>query len=200
MTDRTARITRISSVAGYVMAAAGVVGLVSIALNQSIGEPWGNVNDVALFVLFGAIAPLMLAFYELGGRTPLRPAQLAQTLGWVATAVLLFECLRLAGVIRIDLEAGDSGFLVVGLALGYVGLWMAGANLLAGPWLNAVRWLGVYAGLSAALFAFGLVRGGVDSGWTWLGGVGLLAVGSVWAFLMARLLGARYRPGDGELG
>ena len=82
MTDRTARITRISSVAGYVVAVAGVVGLASVWLTQSAGNPGGTVNDIALLVMVGAFAPLMLAFYELGGRTPLRLAQLAQTLGW----------------------------------------------------------------------------------------------------------------------
>ena len=202
MSDRTARITRISSLAGYAVAAAGVLGLASLWLTQSAGNPSGTVNDLALLVMVGAIAPLMLAFYELGGRTPLRLAQLAQTLGWVSVGIfVVVQLLVIAGAVTIDRNTGASGIVAVAsLALGYIGLWIAGASLLAGPWLTAGRWLGVAAGLSAVVFAFGILRGGADSGWTWIGGIGLLALGSAWAFVMARLLGSRYRAGDGELG
>ena len=202
MTDRTTRITRISSVAGYVVAAAGVLGLASVWLSQSAGNPSGTVNDLALLVMVGAIAPLMLAFYELGGRAPLRLAQLAQTLGWVSVGIfVVVQLLVVAGVVIIDRQVAATGAVAAAsLALGYIGLWIAGANLLAGPWLTAGRWLGVPAGLSAAVFAFGILRGGADSGWTWIGGMGLLALGAAWAFVMARLLGNRYRADDGELG
>jgi hypothetical protein len=192
MTSRTARIARISAAAGYVAAAAGGLGLISVGMNQTAGEPWGTVNDVALLLMVAALAPLLLSFYELGGRTPLRPAQLAQTLGWVAVGVFVaVQLLQLAGVVEIREDEPASGAVTAAsLALVYIGLWIAGANLLAGPWLNSVRWLGVVAGVAAVVFAYGILRGGPDSGWTWLGGLGLLFVGSVWAFLMARLLGA----------
>jgi hypothetical protein len=77
------------------------------------------------------------------------------------------------------------------VALAYMGLWIAGANLLAGPWLNWVRWLGLAAGLSGVMFAAGLLLGGVDTGWTSVGGVSYLLLLPPWAFLMARLLGHR---------
>ena len=70
-----------------------------------------------------------------------------------------------------------------------MGLWIAGANLLAGPWLPPIRWVGLAAGLALVVFAFGLLRGGVDSGWTELGGVGTAILVPIWAVLMARLLG-----------
>jgi hypothetical protein len=202
MTDRTARITRISSVAGYVVAAAAVAGLASVGLSQTAVDPGETVNDLALLVMIGAIAPLMVAFYELGGRTPLRIAQLAQTLGWISVGIfVVVQLLVIAGAVTIDRDAGATGVVAVAsLALGYIGLWIAGANLLAGPWLSAGRWLGVAAGLTAVVFAFGHLRGGADSGWTWIGGIGLLALGAAWAFVMARLLASRYRAGDGELG
>jgi hypothetical protein len=202
MTDRTARITRISSVAGYVVNAAALAGLASVWLGQSFGDPWGTVNDLALLAMVGALAPLMLAYYELGGWTPLRLAQLAQTLGWISVGIFAaVQLMVIAGAVTIDRNNAAGGIVAVAsLALGYIGLWIAGANLLAGPWLSAGRWLGVAAGLSAVVFAFGQLRGGADSGWTWIGGIGLLALGSAWAFLVARLLGGRYRAGDGELG
>jgi hypothetical protein len=193
MTDRTARITRISTVAGYVVAMGGVVALTGIGLSMSLGEPWGVVSDLGLLVVVTAVAPLMLAFYELGGVTPLRMAQLAQTLGWLSVGVfVVVELQVLAGLVDISPDTAATGAVVAAsLALGYVGLWIAGANLLAGPWLSAVRWLGVAAGLAAVLFAVGTVGGGTDSGWRLVGGVGFVGLGALWAFLMARLLARR---------
>jgi hypothetical protein len=135
----------------------------------------------------------MLAFYELGGVTPLRMAQLAQTLGWLSVGIfVVVELQVLAGSIDFAPDtATPDAVVAASLALGYIGLWIAGANLLAGPWLSAVRWLGVAAGLAAFLFGVGTAFGGTDSGWRLLGGVGFVALGAVWAFLMARLLGER---------
>ncbi len=202
MTDRTERITRISALAGYVVAAAGTVGLASIALNLALGEPFGMVTDLALLIMVGATAPLMLAFYELGGRTPLRLAQLAQTLGWLSVGVFVVVQLQVvAGVFGITPDFDDAGPIVIAsLALGYIGLWIAGADLLAGPWLSTVRWLGVIAGMAPVVLAVGTVVDGLDSSLRWLGGVGFLVLGSAWAYLIARLLNARYGSGHGELG
>ena len=193
MSERTRRITRIGVWAGYVVALAAAIGLVTIGLSQAVGAPWDTVNDLALLVTIGALAPLMLSFYELGGLTPLRVAQLAQILGW--TSVITWGVLQkavLLGAVEFAFDAPATGLFALGsLALGYIGLWIAGANLLAGPWLTAIRWLGLLVGLALTLFAVGLLLGGVDSGWTFLGGAGFLFFGSIWALLMARLLRSR---------
>ena len=198
MTGRTARITRIGSWAGYIVAGSGAVGLVAIALFFSVGQPWGTLNDISLLVMFAAVAPLMLSFYELGGRTPTALAQLAQSVGWIATIVFCStQALLIGGFVVFDYYHGATGAFAVGtLAWAYIGAWVAGANLLAGPWLNWIRWLGVIAGVGGLVMAFGLLVGGVDTGWTYLGGVGYQVVLPIWAFLMARLLGA-HRPAAG---
>jgi len=195
MSGRTVRITRIGSLAGYVVAASGVVALVTSALLFSADQPSSTLNDVSLLVRTAALAPLMLSFYELGGRTPLRLAQAAQTLGWVSVLTFcVIQVLQMTGALVIDWNTAATGAFGVGsLALAYIGLWIAGANLLAGPWLNWVRWLGVAAGLSGVIFAAGLMVGGVDTGWTSLGGISHLLLLPPWAFLMARLLGHRSR-------
>lgn len=188
--DRTKRITRIGVAAGFVVALAGLVALLTFAASMASGQTLQFLNDAALLVMVGALAPLMLSFYELGGRTPLWPARLAQTLGWIS--VLTFCAVQLgqmAGLLTIDWFSPATGiFAVASLALGYVGLWIAGANLLAGPWLTAVRWLGVVAGLGVTLYAFGILRGGVDSGVAGIGAIGFLIGLPIWALLMARLL------------
>jgi hypothetical protein len=193
MSGRTERITRVGSIAGYVVAASGAVGLVTAGLSYVAPQPWEILNDGALLIVTAALAPLMLSFYELGGRTPLRLAQLAQTLGWVSVLTFcVIQVLQMIGAVVIDWNTPARGAFGAGsVALAYIGLWIAGANLLAGPWLNWVRWLGVAAGLSGVMFAAGLLLGGVDTGWTSLGGISYLLLLPPWALLMARLLGHR---------
>jgi hypothetical protein len=190
MSDRTRRIMRIGSVAGYVVAVAGAITLVTTVLGLGADGAWQTINDLGLLVLVAALAPLMLSFYELGGLTPTILAQLAQTIGWAA--VLTFctiQVLQLAGVVQVEWRAAATGAFAIGSgALGYIGLWINGANLLAGRWLGPQRWLGFLGGLALALFAVGLLVGGVDTGWATVGGIAFLVLLPAWAFLMGRLL------------
>lgn len=187
MSSRTQRIVGSASIAAYGVAAAGLVGLVSTGLSFTADQPWGALNDGAVLVLTAALAPLMLAFYELGGRTPIRLAQAAQTLGWVSVLTFcVIQVFQMAGALVIDWNTAASGAFAVGsAALVYIGLWIAGANLLAGPWLNQVRWLGVAAGVAGVVYASGLLLGGVDTGWTSLGGISYLILLPAWALLIA---------------
>jgi hypothetical protein len=69
-----------------------------------------------------------------------------------------------------------------------IGLWIAGANLLAGPWLNGVRWFGLAAGLGFVLLPLGMLLGGLDHPLTYGGGVGYSLVFPVWSWLIGRHL------------
>jgi hypothetical protein len=190
VSDRTRRITRIGSVAGYVVAVAGAITLVTTVLGLGADGAWQTINDLGLLVLVTALAPLMLSFYELGGLTPTILAQLAQTIGWAAVlAFCTIQVLQLAGVVQVEWRAAATGAFAIGSgALGYIGLWINGANLLAGRWLGPQRWLGFLGGLALTLFAVGLLVGGVDTGWATVGGIAFLVLLPAWAFLMGRLL------------
>jgi len=181
---------RIGSVAGYVVAVAGAITLVTTVLGLGADGAWQTINDLGLLVLVAALAPLMLSFYELGGLTPTILAQLAQTIGWAAVlAFCTIQVLQLAGVVQVEWRAAATGAFAIGSgALGYIGLWINGANLLAGRWLGPQRWLGFLGGLALALFAVGLLVGGVDTGWATVGGIAFLVLLPAWAFLMGRLL------------
>jgi hypothetical protein len=186
----TQRIVVRGAVAAYVVAGAALVGLATIALFFWIGEPWGTINDLALLVMTLALAPLMLAFYQLGGRTPTLLARVAQASGWIAVlAWSLIQALMIAGVVAFDYNRGAMGvFAIQTAALVVIGLWVAGANLLAGPWLDWVRWLGVVSGLGFVVLGIGLLAGGVTHPLTYVGGIGYEIVLPIWPFLMARLL------------
>ncbi len=193
--SRTQRIVSTASLAAYVVAGAAAVGLVTIGLFFWIGQPWGTINDLSLLVMTLAIAPLMLAFYELGGWTPTPLAQAAQASGWIAVvAWCVVQGLMILGVVTFAYNAGARGAFAVEVAAQIViGLWIAGANLLAGAWLNRVRWLGVATGIGFVVLAIGLLLGGQNHPLTYVGGIGYEIILPIWAFLMARRLGRRAR-------
>jgi hypothetical protein len=190
---RTLRIVSIASRAAYVVGAPGLVALVAIGLFFWIGQPWGTINDLALLVMTLALAPLMLAFYELGGVTPTPLAQAAQTTGWIA--ILLWsgiQALLIVGVVTFDYDRPATGASAVQTVMVIViGLWVAGANLLAGAWLGNMRWLGVVSGIGFVGLGAGLLLGGLNHPLTYVGGIGYQVVFPAWAFLMARELRRR---------
>jgi hypothetical protein len=189
----TQRIVARAAMAAYVVAGAGLVALVTIGLYYWVGQPWGTLNDLSLLVMTLALAPLMLAFWELGGLTPTPLALAAQVSGWIAVLAWCgVQALMILGVLTFDYNTGATGaFAVEAVALVVIGLWVAGANLLAGPWLGWIRWLGVLSGIGFVIFAIGLLLGGVNHSLTYTGGIGYQIVFPIWAFLMGRLLAAR---------
>jgi hypothetical protein len=170
-----------------VVGSAGVVALVTIGLFLSSGQPWGTVNDLALIAMTAAIPFLMLAFWELGGLTPTPLARLAQITGWLAVVVwCTTHALFVLNVVDIDYAMPATGaYAVEAVALVVIGLWIAGANLLAGPWLTAFRWFGIAAGLGVVLFAVGTLVGDKDSALVYVGGVFYLAILPLWALGLA---------------
>jgi hypothetical protein len=192
MSEGTWRIVQRAGVTAYLIAAAGLAAVVTIILFFAIGQPWGTLNDIALLLMTAAIPVLMLAFWELGGLTPTPLALVAQVCGWVAVIVwCVVHALFISGVVDVDYEHAATGALAVeSVALIVIGLWIAGANLLAGPWLNTIRWFGLAAGLGFALLPVGMLLGGVNHPLTYAGGVGYSIVFPVWAYLMGRHLTA----------
>ena len=170
-----------------VAGAAGVIALTAVLLYRSIGEPWATVSEVARIAMTAAIPFLMLGFWELGGLTPTPLARLAQITGWLAASLwCATHVLFVLGMVDLDYTMPATGaYAVEAVALIVIGLWIAGANLLAGPWLNAFRWYGVLAGLGVVMFALGTLAGDKDSWLVYIGGVSYLAVLPLWALGMA---------------
>ncbi len=173
--------------AAYLVAGAGFAAALSSGLLTWLGDPWGTVVDVAMLVMTLAIAPLMLAFYELGGWTPTPLARAAQALGWIAALTWsVLQVLHIAGAIGLDFESpARAPSAVWAAALVAIGSWVAGANLLAGPWLGRVRWAGVVSGTGMAALGIGLLLGGENQLLTSVGGI-LYRFGiPIWALLMS---------------
>ena len=199
-TGNTREIVRRASVAGWVVGVGGLVALVTIGLFFWVGQPFGLVNDLALIAMTAAIPFLMLAFWELGGLTPTPLALVALASGWLATAVwCVTHLLFVAGVVSIDYSVPATGaYAVEAVALIVVGLWIAGANLLAGPWLTSVRWFGVVTGAGLVLFAIGTIVNGSEGTLVYIGGLAYLVLLPIWGLLMGRFLGRRAAVGSEE--
>jgi hypothetical protein len=186
-------IVRRASIAGWVIGAAGLAAFVFVLLFIWFGQPFGLFNDLARIVMTAAIPILMLAFWELGGLTPTPLAFVAQASGWLACAVwCVTHLLFVAGVVSIDYsEPATGAYAVEAVALVVIGLWIAGANLLAGPWLPLLRWFGVLTGVGLALYAIGTILNGADGALVYIGGLAYLDLLPIWGLLMGRFLGRR---------
>ncbi|HET6745327.1 MAG TPA: hypothetical protein VFH90_05675 [Candidatus Limnocylindria bacterium] len=181
--------------AAYVVGVAGFVAMITIILFFSAGQPWGTISDLALLVMTAAIPFLMLAFWELGGLTPTPLALVAQASGWFAAGAWCATQLAFViGVLEIDYTMPATGaFAIQALTLIVIGLWIAGANLLAGPWLSALRWLGVVTGLGVVLYAAATLADDKDSPLVLAGGIAYLVLLPLWALVMGFYLARRVR-------
>jgi hypothetical protein len=187
---RVRRGSRSATVAGV----AGLAALALIGLFFSVGQPFGTLNDLALLVMTVALGPVMLAFYELGGRTPLVPARLALGSSLAAIGIWsIVQAAMIAGVVTFDYDHGATGaFAVEAVTVILIGAWLVGAPLLAGPWLPApLRWLGAACGLGFIVFGIGLLLGGAFHPLTIVGGLGYQIAFPIWALLIGRLLARR---------
>jgi hypothetical protein len=197
--DRSSRVTR-AAAAAYVVAASGALALVTIGLFFAIGKPFGTLNDLSLLVMTVALAPVMIGFYELGGRTPLALARLSLTVALGAVAVWsIVQLAMIAGLVSFDYEHAATGwFAVEGVALIVIGAWLAGANALAGPWLETrLRSGGVVSGAGFVGIGLGVLLGGLNHPLTYIGGIGYQVVFPIWAYLLGRALSRRAAAASG---
>jgi hypothetical protein len=178
---------------------AGVVALVTITLFYTVGQPWGTINDIAYLVMLLSLGPVMLAHYELGGIVPLWPARLSLAGAVAAVAAwAVVQVAFIAGFVEFDYtQAATGAFALSSLLQIAIGLWIAGASLLAGSWLPlGVRVLGIIAGAGTLAMSVGFLLGGLTHPLALGGGVGYGLVLPIWAFLLGRVFAAQARDAD----
>lgn len=197
MIDRT-RVSN-GATAAMIAAIAGAAGLVCIVLFFTVGQPFGTLNDISGLVMIGVLPAVMLAHYELGGVVPLWPARLS--LGGAMLVVAAWAVLQVAFILGwlhvTDVQqAATGGWAIQAGLLALIGLWIAGASLLAGAWLPlGVRSLGIVTGIGLVVMGYGLVQGGYSNLWANAGGTGFQVVLPVWALLLGRVFRARVAAG-----
>jgi len=193
------RVTN-AATAAVIAGIAGTVALVATVLTPVMDLPAGAIG-VASNSFAGTIAnagfitelvalPLvMLGCYELGGVTPLWPARISLAGGilgsLVRAALLLAEA---SGTASIDIHAQTLPLAALVAATVAVGLWVAGAPPLAGPWMpTSGRLTGALAGAGLALAAIGPFVGDQGNLVVLAGEVAFLVLFPTWAFLVARV-------------
>jgi hypothetical protein len=181
------RRVRWAEAGGYLIALAGVLALIAIA--AAPGTPF----VIAVVVMILGLAPVMLGFYELGGRTTLVLARGALTIGIVAVIVAAVTLLAgTAGIVTIDESRAATGALAI-LAVSMIayGAWMVGATVLAGPWLTGLpRWFGAVCGLGWLLAGVGFLLGGAEHPVTYTGAIGYQLLYPIWGLVIGRRFAA----------
>ena len=74
------------------------------------------------------------------------------------------------------------------MALIVIGLWIAGANLLAGSWLSALRWFGMVTGIGLVWYGAGTLISGGEGMLVYIGAFAWLVLLPIWGVLMATYL------------
>lgn len=143
-------------------------------------------RDPARMLAMSSVVPLWPARLSLGGAMLVVAAwavlQVAFILGWLHVTDVQ--------------QAATGGWAIQAGLLALVGLWIAGASLLAGAWLPlGVRSLGIVTGIGLVVMGYGLIQGGYSNLWANAGGTGFQVVLPVWALLLGRVLRARVAAG-----
>jgi hypothetical protein len=178
---------RLAEAGGYLIALAGILAVIAIA--AAPGTPF----VVAVVAIIVGLAPVMLGFYELGGRTPLILARGALTIGILAVIVAAVTLLAgTAGLVTIDESRAATGALaIVAVSMIAYGAWIVGAAVLAGPWLTAVpRWFGAVRGLGWLLAGVGFLLGGAEHPVTYIGAIGYQLLYPIWGLTIGRRFAA----------
>jgi hypothetical protein len=171
---------------GYVIAIAGLVAALTY-------DPAISVYYLSMAVMVVATAPVMVTFYELGGRTPPAPARGALLVALLTAVVFagMFVALA-AGTVSANTSGVASGpFAIVAAAMVGFGLWVAAASVLAGRWLTAVpRWLGILAGLAWMVVGATLILAGGGNPATTIAGLGFQVLFPIWGAVIGRRFAA----------
>src|SRR5512140_46426 len=194
---------RHGATAALISAVAGALAIVAIGLFFAVGEPFGTISDALGLVMILALAWVMLAHYELGGVVPLWPARLSLAASLLAVAAwTVLQAAFALRILNVNVNAPAAGGWEVQMVFqAVIGLWIAGASLLAGRWLPPlVRTLGIVAGVGVVVMSVGIFNGGYADMLTNIGGVGYQIVLPVWAWLLSRVFRGAIAADAGRAG
>lgn len=179
-----------SRVAGWcaiASAIATILGLVTLLVFYSLGQPWGTINDLTSMLLALSTVPVLLALFRLHRRRAAVISLAALIMGGLALLVaFVFQSLLVLKIIEYEATAVTvpAAFGVFGgalLAHSYLGL---RARSLPG----VLGWLGIIAGAGYMLVIAGILVGGQESLLTITGGLLAVVCYPIWAIWLGRLL------------
>lgn len=170
-----------------VSAIATVLGLATLIMFFTLGQPWGAINDITSVVLALSSLPVLLALYRLHRRSAPAISLVAVVIGVIAMLVAVaFQTLLVLGVIAFAQTAVivPAAFGLFGVSLILFG-YCASAN---GTLPRRLVLLGIFAGSGYIATIAGFLMGGEQHPLTALGGLLAVFCYPLWAVSFGRLL------------
>ncbi len=171
----------------WVSAIATILGLVTLILFFSLGQPWGTINDITSVILAFSLLPVLWALYHLH-----RSDAPVITLVILVTGVLallvafVFQILLVFNIIEFEQTA-----VIVPAAFGLFGTSLMVYSVLArtqGTLPGMLAVLGILAGVSYVMVIVGFILGGQEHPLTSVGGLTAVITYPIFAIWFGRIL------------
>ncbi|SRR5258708_15612738 len=182
-----AKLSRYAGWSALVSAVATILGLVTLLMFYTLGQPWGTINDITSVVLALSILPVLLALHRLHRREAPTVDPAAFVIGVLAMSIAgVFQTLLIMRIIAYAQTAVvvPAAFGLFGASLMVYG-YLARAN---GSLPRRLGLLGILAGAGYVVVIAGIILGGQDHPLTTVGGLTAVICYPIWAIWFGRLL------------
>lgn len=180
-------LARYAGWSAVVSAIATVLGLVTLSMFFSLGQPWGTINDMTSVILAVSLLPVLLVLYQLHRQDAPLVTLISLAIGVLALLVAaVFQILLILGVIEFEQTA-----VIVPAAFGLFGAALIVFNAVAraqGTLPETLALLGIVAGVSYVLVIVGFILGGQEHPLTAVGGLTAVITYPIFAIWFGRIL------------
>jgi hypothetical protein len=164
-----------------------ILGLVTLMIFFTLGEPWGTLNDITSVILALSIIPVLLILHRLHRHDAPNISLVTLVIGVIAMIVAaVFQTLLIIKVIAFAQTA-----VVVPVAFGVFGasLMIYGYLARANESLPSIlALLSIIAGAGYVLVILGFIIGGQEHPLTVIGGLTALICYPIWAIWFGRII------------
>ncbi|SRR5258707_15515046 len=181
---------KLSGYAGWsalVSAIASILGLVTLIVFFSLGEPWGTINDISSVVQALSILPVLLVLYRLQrDEAPFISLAVFGIGVFGMLIAIVFQSLLIIRVITFAQTAVVSpvAFGLLGIPL----LWYGYRAYASGTLPRGLALLSMLAGAGFVALIIGVILGGQEHPLTAIGGLIAGVCYPVWAVWLGRIL------------
>ena len=184
---KNAKLSRYAGWSAIVSAVASIVGLVTLIMFFSLGQPWGTINDISSVVQALSILPVLLALHRLHSLDAPVVSLAAFGIGVLGMLIAaVWQTLLIIGVITFAQTAVISpiAFGVLGISLILYGYRIYRNGMLP----RKLALLSLITGAGFVTLIVGVILGGQEHPLSAIGGL-IAAIGyPIWAVWFGRIL------------
>jgi hypothetical protein len=181
------KLSRYGGWSALASAIASIVGLVTLIMLFTLGQPWGTINDIASVVQALSILPVLLVLHRLYHRDAPTVSLAAFSMGVLGMLVaILFQTLLIIGVITFTQTAVISplAFGLLGIPLMFYG----NRAYVSGTLPRGLALLSLITGAGFVALIAGVILGGQEHPLTAIGGLIAAICYPIWATWFGRIL------------